>query len=419
MRILFISFYFAPYNSVGAVRATRLAEWLQRLGHDVFVLTADRQPFPTGLDCALGKDRITATAWSNRNAPVDFLLGRRRVAQSGYAGGARRGMLGRMARFYRTVLHWPDAQTGWREPAMEAGRRLLRSAGPLDLLYASAPPFTAFTVAAALARENGVPWVAEYRDLWTDNHAYDYPAWRHRIEARQEERVLAGASAAVTVSQPLADRLAKRFRLPIRVVTNGYDAHDLRTMSASADGPFHVAYTGSLYKAYDVDALVGAVEASGLGPQELRITLRGRNLGAAEEAVRASRAAALFDIAPTIAREDALRLQAGADALLFFCWNGVAGEGVLTAKLFEYLGARRPILGVGDPASETGALITRDRRGFVSRDAAALAAWLKEGALAKRGGGRSPDLPEEGLEPYSREAQARVLDGFLRGMVAR
>ena len=40
MKILLISFRFPPYNSVGAVRVSKLARFLMDHGHDIRVLTA-------------------------------------------------------------------------------------------------------------------------------------------------------------------------------------------------------------------------------------------------------------------------------------------------------------------------------------------------------------------------------------------
>ena len=70
-----------------------------------------------------------------------------------------------------------------------------------------------------------MPWVGDLRDLWVDNHAYPYPAWRKRIERRLESAVLRTASALVTVSAPLGETL-HRFGVPVAIVLNGYDAQD-------------------------------------------------------------------------------------------------------------------------------------------------------------------------------------------------
>ena len=43
MRILFISFFFPPYNAIGCVRTGKTAKYLMRFGHDVRVISAREQ----------------------------------------------------------------------------------------------------------------------------------------------------------------------------------------------------------------------------------------------------------------------------------------------------------------------------------------------------------------------------------------
>lgn len=419
MRILFVSYYFAPFNSVGAVRATRLAELLERLGNRVFVLSARDQPFTEGLESTVAEAQIARTAWHNLNAPVDWLLGGDRVAARGYPSSRGNGLAARLGALYRYFVHLPDAQAGWYGPAVKYGRSIL-ARGAFDLIYASASPFTSLLVASALSRTSGVPWVAELRDLWTDNHDYDYPGPRRWLEAAFERRVLRSARGLVTVSADLAQKLARRFAQPVAVVANGFDAEELTRVTVNDLAPpseLEIVYTGRLYdRAYDTDALLRALGQLGDKRDALRLRFFGRGHGDLE--ARASREG-LQDItffSPTVSRAEALRMQRRADVLLFFCWTGPNSEGVLSAKIFEYLGARRPILGIGDATSTAGRLIAE--QGFlVSRDPLVISAWLRERVAVKRARGREPDLPAAQAMRYSREHQARELDGFLRGLM--
>ena len=45
-RILIISYFFAPQNAMGAVRPTKLAKYLSRMGHEVTVLCGPRHERP-------------------------------------------------------------------------------------------------------------------------------------------------------------------------------------------------------------------------------------------------------------------------------------------------------------------------------------------------------------------------------------
>ena len=423
MRILLVSFFFPPFNSVGAVRPSKLAKHLLRLGHDVEVLTARHQPFPEGLLLEIPPERTHYTSWLNVNAPVDAVLGRSNTDGRGYdAAASNRPWISKLGAVYRTVLHFPDAQIGWYWAAMRTGARIL-SRRPFDLIYASAPPFTGLLVASKLGQRFSLPWVAEFRDLWTDNHGYRFPAWRRGIERRLEARTLASAAGAVTVSEGLSERLSLSFSKPIVVNYNGFDPDDLPKVAAQDSPvqglPLLVVYTGSVYaEHYELETFWQALRM--LNPAQGEIALRfcGRNLSAAQAGARRAGVEHLTEFVGTVPRDRALALQRAADVLLFFPWAGPGEAGVYTAKLFEYIGARRPILGVGSSAGDAARLMTQYRAGLVSQDVVRISDWLRERIAAKRAMGREPDLQNEGLEDLTREARTRQLAAFLERIIA-
>lgn len=422
MRILLVSFFFPPFNSVGAVRPSKLAKHLLRLGHEVEVLTARDQPFPEGLAPEIAPEHVHYTGWFNVNAPVDAILGRNRSDQRGYdAAATGRPCLAMLGAFYRTVVHFPDAQIGWYRAATRAGARLFSSRS-FDLVYASAPPFTGLLVASELARRYAVPWVAEFRDLWTDNHAYRFPAARRHVERRLETRTLRSAAGAVTVSEGLAARLAARFSNPVEVIYNGFDPEDVphggEERFEPRGLPLLIVYTGSVYaEHYALETFWRALRVLAPAPGEIALRFCGRNLSAAQAGAVRAGLGHLAEFMGTLPRDRALALQRAADVLLFFPWTGPGEAGVYTTKLFEYLGARRPVLGVGRPDSDAGRLIASHRAGHVSQDAESIAQWLRARIAAKRAAGREPDLAGKGLEALTRESQTRRLSAFLERLV--
>ncbi|MCS6841315.1 MAG: hypothetical protein NZ701_11090, partial [Roseiflexus sp.] len=115
---------------------------------------------------------------------------------------------------------------------------------------------------------------------------------------------------------------------------------------------------------------------------------------------------------------EALAQQRAADVLLLLLWNDPRERGVYTGKLFEYLGARRPILGIG-PAGNVAADLIRERRaGLVSADPAEVAGQLVRWLDAKERGS-IPDLPEAVAAGLSRADQTRRLEAFLERLVGQ
>lgn len=421
MRILLVSYYFPPFNSVGAVRPGKLARFLAAEGHSVRVLTCANQPFPAGLPLEVPADAVTSVPGWSVNAPVEWLRGgRQKVARQGYGGTASaQSASGRLARLYKTALHWPDGQLGWVGAALQAGRHLVES-GKFDLVYASAPPFSALRVAARLSRLTGVPWVAELRDLWTDNHAYTYPAWRRSIERQWESRLLSSASALVTVSAPLVTQL-QRFCKPVWEVRNGCDPEDFANLAPS-DGfeqdssLLHVVFTGNVYDGhYDVDSFCAGVGLFVRQGGRLRVHVAGRNSAALRDAAHRHAVAAHFQFEETVPRTQALAMQRNADVLLAFLWGGDGTEGVYSAKLFEYAGAGRPILAVGRD-NDVGALIQGSGLGHVASSAPVVAALLAQLRQRKMSEGSLQARPGPGHD-FSRRSQFLDLERRLQQLV--
>jgi glycosyltransferase involved in cell wall biosynthesis len=427
MRILLISYYFPPHNTVGAVRTGKTAKYLSRLGQDVRVITAAEHPGlqPT-LPVEIPDDQVLRIRWPSADRLTARLLARRRAAiASGELAphGAGSALASRIGHVYRTLMHFPD-ETGIGLPhAYIAAARLIRAWRP-DVIFASASPYGALVLAATLSSRFGVPWVGELRDLWTENHAYPYPRVRRLLEAALERRVMRSASGLVTVSGPLADQLQRTHGRPTAVVLNGFDPTDYPPDSRPDPAPpLRVIYTGQLFAGkQDPLPIVDAVARLGVESRDVRVTFYGMFLGVALEAAL-HRAQELgvsdsFTFQPQVSYRDALRLQREADVLLLLTWADPAYPGVYTAKLFEYAGARRPILAVGRSPTIADDLIQDRRLGVSLRDPDAIADQLRHWLEAKRVGSGIPSIDEACVVGLTRREQTRVLNDFLEDVAS-
>lgn len=423
MRILLISYYFPPYNSVGAVRPGKLAEYFHAQGHVVHVLSAKEQPFPEGCSLVLPESQVTYTDWWAVNAPVEFLMGgREKVSKTGFGkGGDASTLKQRLGRLYKTVLHWPDGQVGWVRSATRAGRKLLEQQ-KFDLIYASAPPFSGFRVAKALSGISGVPWVAEFRDMWTDNHDYQHPVWRKNIEKKWEAHLLATASAVVTVSAPLLEQL-KRFKLPAWEIRNGFDPLDFAHLPDVAGflmdcDSLNITFTGNLYpEHYDLAVFCEGLFRFRARGGRARVHVAGRNIEALLEQARQSGVGDMLSCHYAVARPVALAMQKASDVLLTFLWDQGKQQGIYSTKLFEYAGCARPILAIGSPDSDVGTMLRVASIGEACETAETVAERLWLWQQIKQRQGTLGTTPEVGFD-FTRKAQFAKLESSLAGFIA-
>jgi glycosyltransferase involved in cell wall biosynthesis len=426
MRILLISYYFPPYNAVGALRTGKTVKYLAALGHDLRVVTAAEPP---GLDASLPveipESQVVRVRWATADRLVARLLARRRSA-AGVGNltltGATNALISRAGAIFRTLAHFPDETAPGLLSAYRAASALVRAWRP-DVIVASASPVTTLLLAHLLGRRFGIPWVGELRDLWTENHAYPYPAIRRYLEAALERRVLHSAAGLVTVSEPLARRLSIRGR-PTRVVLNGFDPADHPVDAQPGRSPMlRIVYTGHVFGArQDATPLVEAVQLLGERSPNVEVVFYGRFLGIALQKAM-HRAAELgvagsFRIEQPVPHREALRIQRQADVLLLLTWNDPANPGVYTGKLFEYIGARRPILAVGRGGTVADALVRERALGACLTDARAIADQLARWLDQKCAAGVIPSVPADNTVDLTREAQTRELAGFLSECIA-
>jgi glycosyltransferase involved in cell wall biosynthesis len=425
MRILFLSFLFPPFNGIGCVRTGKTAKYLTKLGHDVRVISAREQDLPSAsLPVEIPSDHVIYTYWFNPRRSLEHLFGRGRVGPwpegDGAAGApSRRRLAGELLRFVRAA-YFPDHQIGWVPFATRAATRLLRTWRP-DVILASGGPASSLIAAHRVARRHRIPWVADLRDLWTDFHYYQHPAWRRHLEERVERRVLTSAAGLVTVSQPLADILERKFHRPTAVILNGFDPADYPQPSELSyrNGPLRIVYTGHVYAGRQTPAaLFAALQRLGPAAQHVRVVFYGAIASLIRDEARRQGVEGLVEIHDAVPHHDVLKIQSEADVLLHLLWNDPNQNGVYNAKVFEYLGARRPILAVGYTENVAAQLIRERGAGATLNDPVQIATQIETWMRQKDATGTIPALPASVSAGLSREEQTKNLETFLTRMLS-
>ena len=448
MRILVISWFFPPANTIGAVRVSRCCEYLLAQGHDVRVLAGSGLPYPQTLGCALEADRLIYAPWTDVNGLPRRLsslgktllrpLRRPVTAQAASPGGgasgpggsggsapaggggsiaAARALLSPLGDGYRNLTNLPDSRIGWYPHATRAARSALRDWQP-ELIFASGPPFTAFLIAARLQPLFGARLVIEFRDRWVGDPYYPPPAWRGRLEDWWERRIIAKAGAIVTVSEPWAEAYREKYGKPTAVVYNGYDPELLSgpAPGAAEERFLRILYTGRIYPGRrDPSPLFAALAHIGATPADARVDFLGTDETQVYPLAERFGVSDLVSVLPEVPHKEAVELQQAADVLLLMQWNDPKEQGNVPGKLFEYLGARRPILGLGLEDGVPATLIGERQAGFFRNDPRAIADQLRAWITAKRQGD-IPALDESARRGFSRQEQFAKLDDFLRGL---
>jgi hypothetical protein len=420
-RVLLVAYHFPPSDAVGARRPAALARSLLDRGWDVRVLASPAEPGADAAgDCWEGlviravpalrgvfRPRRPAATAPNATPAVGRIFG----AADGWARAVA-----------REVLYLPDPQASWIRPAISnflAGTERWRP----DVIVATAPPFSTFLVAASLARRASVPWVADYRDLWTvGNHYWGFgrSPVRRRLDQWLERRLLRGCRLCVTVSEPLAQIVRGTFGVPTEVVLTGVERRRAPSAAARTRAPLTLTHVGSLYEGKrDPRPLLEALNRLGAARSRTRVILAGPDSEVARRAVAATGTADVVTVLGTVPPAEADHLHREADTLVLLMWNDWRDRGTLSGKVFDYLAARRPILMIGYEDGAAARLIRSRNAGVVLNDPRRIADQLRAWCAIKERDGRLPSPPESALDGLGRDEQmaryAAMLDRLVRG----
>lgn len=397
-RVLIFSYYFAPTPSAGAVRMGGLVKYLPAEGWHTTVLTP-RHPsrYPETPDIIETDDAdmavtIKRTLGLDRGAALKDL-----VSGDGSAPRAGLHFKARLIDTLKGFMAFPDTNRGWISIANRAAREAIAQQA-FDLVLTTSPPPSAHVAGGQIKAAGGLPWVADLRDLWSDDRFSTAPRWRRAVDERHERRTLGKADALVTVSEPLAEELrALHPGVPTHTVLNGFDP-DLVNPGEPLPETFTITHTGTYHQGRRDPSLL--FEAAGnlirrgrLPRNRFRIRLFVKHEPWLLAMAERHGVADLLDLVPWGSFEDAIRAQRRSHVLLLLHWGGSREAGVVTAKVFEYLAARRPILVLGGGPGALRDLLDDTGTGLqitsVDRLEDQLSAWWEEfektGTIAWKG----------------------------------
>ena len=408
-RLLMVAYYFPPLGGIGSLRAMKLAAYLPESGWDVTVLAPRRGTYYRDPTLSFPEEKVV------RTGSLELSRAGKAVLAPGTSDTrpARVGPLRRRLRdAARKWLYRPDPQIGWYPFAVRAGRRVLRE-GRFDAVFSSSFPITAHLVGRRLHRDSGLPWVAEFRDPWTDLIAEDDP--QKAREVARERSLVVEATRVVTVSEAWAELFRGKGARGVGVVTNGYDAADLG--GGRAPDGIVITHLGSFYSGQqDLSAVWPALRRLRDAAPARRLRLR--FVGDLDAGLRREIAAhgleEALEVTGFLPHREALAQTADSSILLGAGARDARPvlKGLIPAKLFEYLGTGLPILYVGDARTDAALLLARQPGCFVVSpgDEASAERALRE-AL------ETPRVARD-LEAYTRRALAArlavVLDDACR-----
>lgn len=342
MKILIVSHTYPPNPGVGGRRIEGLKKYLERLGIEVYLVVKEVN-FIEDKKKTKDDPLIIRTG----NLPVN------KPEKKGSNSKALEFIKGtKLVKTLKEFYFLPDKEMNWFDFGYREAAKIIKEKD-IDILVTSSLPHVAQFIGARLKKENpNLKWIAELRDLWSKNHYNSNNIILKRLNKKYENKTLKQTNALVTVSEPLVEELKDSYpEKKIQCITNGFDPES--RCYEDLDNTFSITYTGILYEGMrDPRSFLGLIKEMMnkglLDPSKVIINFYGpKELWLENYIVKNGMNRYVFQNG-LINHKEALKKQNSSQLLLFINSNKKKDVGVYTAKIFEYLNSRRPMVAIGN-----------------------------------------------------------------------
>ena len=377
--VLMISYFFPPEGNAAVYRPLRFLKELARKGWGVTVVCCEPYQYerydpqllgqvPSAAQIVRVKGRDPWRAFQTwRGVRMENkLVGSSAEEARQVVAGHHAPWRSKLREVVRTAEAWvyrPDSEMPWIRPAIAQIREACRRSRP-NVMWATIGPLSAGVAAYRTSVATGIPYVLDFRDPWgLEYYAEEVrrPNWAKTVDRRIMCRMFERAQAVVFLFESIAECYVRVFpaaldRKKIHIIPNGFEG-EVESFIHMPGDRCTVLYAGTL-STYRYDTLLeGLVQLKRKDPErakQLRLLFVGDGLRELSERVADVDIRDLVEIVPPTSHAEIRRLQQEAHALLVLGrMPGRKGhELVAGAKLFGYLQAGRPIIGIV-PGDET------------------------------------------------------------------
>ena len=374
-RVLIITYYWPPSGGSGVQRWLKMSKYLPEYGWQPVIYTTENAEYPI-IDHSLEKDVAPNIEVIRRpitepySAYKKFLgINKDETVKMGFIQEKEKDKNWKsdLSLWVRGNFFIPDARCGWVKPSVKYLKEYLNE-HPVDAIISTGPPHSMHLIAMRLKEELGLPWIADFRDPWTEIDYYNdlhLTAWADRKHHRLEREVLTKADKVVTVAPDGARRLGRLGNRNVRPIYNGFDRDDDAQTPVNLSEQFTITYLGVLSKIQNPSnlwqAMAELIKEDSDFDKSLRINMIGQIDSAVVNSIDENNLTQHVTYSPYMPHDQVSAVHRSSTLLLLLLMpdSEPRAKGLVTGKLFEYMASGRPILCIG-PEDGDAARILRE-----------------------------------------------------------
>jgi glycosyltransferase involved in cell wall biosynthesis len=272
-----------------------------------------------------------------------------------------------------------------------------------------------------------LPWLADFQDPWTQVDYYQrliLTPWADAKHRRMEQEAFRTANVTTIVSPTWKRDLESIGAKNVHVIPWGYDEDDFKGLNYAPDWKLTLTHAGLIGEDRNPEQLFAAMAEMAQESPEFRqvflLRLFGQLDASVHEAIARYKVQDMTEILPAVSRAASLKRLVNSQALLLILNKADNAQGRIPGKLFEYLAAKRPVLGIGSVGSDTDHILQQCEAGrcVAHEDKEGIKAALRYFFATYKQYGNLPSTTNEKISQYTNRRLtgrfAALLDGISK-----
>lgn len=378
-KVLFISYYWPPSGGSGVQRPLKFVKYLREFGWEPVVYTSSNGEVPE-IDQSLLKEvpegiTVLKQPILEPYSIYKFFTGKKgkEKIDPNFFSRKKVGWKDKLAIWIRSNFFIPDARQWWINPSTKYLVDYIKE-NKIDAIISTGPPHSMHLIALNLKRKTGLPWLADFRDPWTN---IDYfknliltEASRKKHQ-RLEKEVLAEADKVIIVGKTWGEELEVIAERKVDIITNGYDEADFQlNPRPELDAKFSIVHLGMFSKGRNHEVfwkvIKNIADENADFKNDILLKFYGKYDVSAVEYMNKYDLGFCTGFYEYVPHNEIIKVQYSSQVLYLSVNDTPNVKGIMTGKVFEYMAVKRPILCIGPNNGDAAEIINSTKSGFVS-----------------------------------------------------
>ncbi len=375
-KVLIITYYWPPSGGPGVQRCLKFVKYLPEFNFEPVVITVKpgKATYPV-IDNTLVNEIKSNTQVHYTNTCEPFgvykkTVGTQKIPYGGNELEFKNKIFSTVLYFIRGNLFIPDSRRGWNYFAYKKAKQIIKEHNIKTIIITS-PPHSTQLIGLKLKKKFGVKWIADLRDPWTNifyNKLFFKTFIALLIDKYYEKKVLSHADKLIVVSKSIKKLFLNKVKTDIgekfKIIPNGYDDDDLKNVkNEMPKDEIIITYTGTITNIYNITGLLKALKNILSKEIKIKVKLVGKVNENIKDEINKSGIDKIIEYVGYVDHLKSIEYLSKSSILLLLIPHIKNNKGILTGKLFEYLGVKKPILSIGPEDGDAAEIINKCNAG--------------------------------------------------------